>query len=660
MRWQFPASEPADQWVGSVELRRSYESTPATLFISEPSTGEQLGSFDTDGIQTYRFIVDHDPTGGTFGSWVATMSLTIGGRVPDPEVATGPTRGSQQETLRQAAVIWAYCYQTSEASVASMLCRVLGGEGAGCSAFDAFVSGFFIDNALRYLDTIVSRTLAAVAPINPLATAPDAHGRLLAEVRNNIDSIIAALRSKPFKPGELQNGVPMFDARLAGWLDAVDTRLAKLVRGAGREAAAKGGAAIWARWLPDDKNPPLRQLDNVALALWRKRVVPRLEREAKSSPMRVNAVRAPGDTDDHSPIPKIAAPTSWAIGAPGKEASKVDGEKFGTVPFLGQRALIPRSYSLLPSDRDKYPHQAVMALDTGESDALPVVVSQNQGLVMSTVAGKLALLILASPDVQKGNLVSITLGELARLTHPGSVRVRERELEATMRAMNELDGLSLYLPDTRKVRIFDVTRSYAPARAPAGLRLYYGLTATFQAVLEEIEERAFCESQLKGHEYNGAFLMNITGMLGLSNKEPSLLRYYTRFCAIWNAACVSGHFDPGKVPRLSPEEWAIRANALSDGVVEYLEAKGTGEQSKDRRRKLSDQRKRATDDIEALAGLGLVVLSKDRAGIRPLPPDNWRQAHEAARANGTRPRLLGNDDESLAYIDTHERRRGSR
>ena len=136
------------------------------------------------------------------------------------------------------------------------------------------------------------------------------------------------------------------------------------------------------------------------------------------------------------------------------------------------------------------------------------------------------------------------------------------------------------------------------------------------------------------------------------------MRYYTRFCAICNAACVSGHFDPGKVPRLPPEEWAIRANALSDGVVEYLEAKGAsnGDPTKDRRRQLSQERKRATDDIEALAALGLVVLSRDRAGIRPLPPDNWRQAREAFRTSGTRPRLLGDDDESLAYIDTQERR----
>lgn len=423
-----------------------------------------------------------------------------------------------------------------------------------------------------------------------------------------------------------------------------------------RKPPVEGG--MWRRWTTrEDGEIPLA-IGTLARVGWKHDVQPKVSRANKSKPLSVRA-NTSADGQVHARFPKVASPMTWAMGAPGKEhdiaardvdnaqpfdgAAEVDGQRFAHVPSIGQKALVPRSWSLLPSDREKYPHQTSLPLSIGEADALPVVVSQNQGVVMSTIAGKIALLVLASPDVQEGDMVHTTLAEITRLVCPAK-RIQQREITDTMKAINELDKLSLFLPDGRKLRIFDVTQSWAPERAGPGLPIYYGLTKNFALVFEEIRARGFAQPALRGQEYTGDFLMNLSGMLSLPNNEPALLRYYTRACAEWNAASVAGDFNPALAPARTAEEWAIRANALGHGVVEYLESKATGQAGKLevwRKAEAHKSRKKAADDLAQLEGCKLVRLeSTGRGALRVLPPDNWLEARRVGRETGGRPHPL--------------------
>jgi hypothetical protein len=656
---EYPAAEGAT--VKRFEVRSAPAETGAVSGEMFTEGGVKVAAFSLSspaGTSVVRFSFEHRSVDDGRHVWQVTLVLHF----PTPEEAEEEP-GCHAEVadvatdvapmVRLAAEFWTHWYRTGTALDHALLHRVLG----VWAPLDAVVALLSLHDAERYADAIVSKALDGLAG-DALATRDGARGKLTAELSKRLPELRDVIApANAVRADELEQGIPAWDARLARWLDGEKQ---KGMANALRKMSAKSSTP-WAAWLPmSDGQPPTIRLALAATAIWKNHVRPAIEREDKSKPhhVRVN-VTASGDA--HARFPKMTAPMSWAFGAPGKEVrmqdrevgdaplddattTEVDGQRFASVPLVGQRALVPRSWSLLPHDRDKYPHQTSLPMAIDEQEALPVVVSQNQGVVMSTVAGKLALLIFASPDVQCGEMSYLTLGELTRLVYP-SGRIQQREVATTMAAVNELDKLFLYLPDGRKLRIFDVTQSWAPDRAGPSMRIHYGLTRTFLGAFEEVKQRTFSRSVLQGQEYTGDFLMNLDGMLSLPNNKPALLRYYTRACALWNAACVTGKYDPAKVTPATPEEWAIRANTLSHGVAEYMEAKAAGESAPDRRRQLSAERKNIADDLDDLATRGLVVLSKSsKAGtVRVLPPENWLEARAMGRESGTRPYRLAAD-----------------
>ena len=657
---EYPAAEGAT--VKRFEVRSAPAETGALYGEMFTEGGVKVAAFSLSspaGTSVVRFSFEHRSVGDGRHVWQVALALHF----PTPEEAEEEP-GCHAEVadvatdvapmVRLAAEFWTHWYRTGTALDHALLHRVLG----VCAPLDAVVALLSLHDAERYADAIASKALDELAG-DALATHASARSKLAAELSRCLPDLRKVIApANTVRADELEQGIPAWDARLAGWLDGEKQ---KGMASALRKMSAKSSAP-WAAWLPrSDGQPPTIRLALAATAIWKNCVRPAIEREGRSKPHHVHAnVSANGDA--HARFPKMAAPMSWAFGAPGKEidmmgrevddvpldgATEVDGQRFASVPLVGQKALVPRSWSLLPHDRDKYPHQTCLPIDKDEHDALPIVVSQNQGVVMSTVAGKLALLIFASPDVQGGEMSYITLGELARLVYPKR-RIQQREVAAAMSAVNELGKLFLYLPDGRKLRIFDVTQSWAPERAGPSMRIHYGLTRTFLGAFEEVKRRTFSKSVLQGQEYTGDFLMNLSGMLALPNNQPALLRYYTRACALWNAACVTGDFDPSKVALATPEEWATRANALSHGVVEYLEAKAAGGDVPDRRRQLSAERKNITDDLDELADRGLVVLGKPgkTGALRVLPPGNWLEARNLGRENGARRHRLAADVEA--------------
>lgn len=647
--------------------RFSHRSGPCkdVAFVSElGETGQKIA---TEGTAFVRFTVEHVPAKDDAPSvFRVTLSMSVRDNMEPTVIAGGPTVSSGEPHVTDAEAsaaialagdMWTLWYMTGGDIEKHMLLQLLGPS----EAFDATVAFSHLNVADRFSSVVVQRALDRIKD-DPLASRRESTERLVEAFNDALPGIRSCLMpDRQLQPTAKENGVPLWDARLASWLDAQGCK--KLAKGVRQDGAKVNPLNPWAPWLPTGDAPPLRRLTNVATALWENKVRPAIERESRSKPLHVR-VNVSADGEAHARFPKIASPMSWAFGAPGKEvdmmgrevddapldgATEVDGQRFASVPLVGQKALVPRSWQLLPHDRDKYPHQTSLPMATEEQEALPVVVSQNQGVVMSTVAGKLALLIFASPEVQDGEMSYVTLGELTRLVYPNG-RVQQREVAATMSAVNEIGKLFLYLPDGRKLRIFDVTQSWAPDRAGASMPIHYGLTRTFLGAFEEVRNRTFSRSVLQGQEYTGDFLMNLSGMLALPNNQPALLRYYTRACALWNAACVTGQFDPSKVALATHEDWAIKANTLSHGVVEYMEAKAAGNLRALKpwhKSEASKSRKDVANDLDDLEGRGLVVLSKSsKAGtIRVLPPENWLEARTLGQTSGARRHRLAADIE---------------
>lgn len=638
-------------------LHRSGPWQNMALVSELADNGQEVRSEGTGFVQ---LVVEHVPASEKPAAWRAELSVCVSEAheiVRQTTVTYGegqkPSNEATSAAVALAGDLWTIWYLTGESLERCLLLQLLGSE-----AFDATVAFSHLMIAERFAESIARHALSRLTG-DPLASRSGAVERLCEQLVSVLPEVRACLAPNgDIHPTSTENGIPLWDERLASWLDAQKCRaLASAQRRDGAKATKQGSP--WGIWLPAEDAPALRPLTRVADALWSKRVRPAIERESRSKPLHVRAnVSADGET--HARFPKITSPISWAFGAPGKEidmacpvvedtsldgATEVDGQRFASVPLVGQKALVSRSWSLLPHDRDKYPHQMCMPLST-ECDALPVVVSQNQGVVMSTIAGKLALLILASPDVQSGEMSYATLGELARLVYPAA-RIQPREVAGTFSAVNELSRLYLYLPDGRKLQIFDTTQTWAPERASPSTVIHYGLTRSFMAVFDEIRSKAFSRPKMRGQEFTGDFLMNLSGMLSLPNNQPALLRYYTRACALWNAACVTGAFDPAKITEATPDEWAMRANTLSHGVVEYLEARAAGNMGAIKpwhKSEASKVRKDVVKDLDNLAERGLVTLVKCKRGaVRILPPANWLEARALGVSNGARLHRLASE-----------------
>lgn len=447
----------------------------------------------------------------------------------------------------------------------------------------------------------------------------------------------------PREAHKLDGSAPLWlDEALADYLDGLGTteaaKASKAVRrkaGERVKAYTAGGSALdwlepWLSDLPDGEAGvmfvgALPAVRNLARFVWLDEVRPALS----APPHRVEAVSVAGD--HYAKMPKVVAPVSWGFGAPGIAAVEVDGNAYAEAPTLAK--LIPRTWALLPADYAKRPHQTMLALELDEAAALPVMVADAQGYVLSPQAAKLALVMLASEGVRRGGLHAADVGTLTRWTRPEAPRIRARDYETTAKALEELNRLWLYLPDETRVKLFDLQLPRTPDAARADMVLRWGLSGTLRAALEE----GIRGPMLDGREYNGEFLINLTGAMRLPNTEPALLRYYMRAAADWNNACSAGSFDAERVKAHTRERWAVLANALPRGAAEYLAAKkGHRAATSSRRAELSKARAAAAEHLERLAEeYGLAKLEKvGRDGFRLLPTSEHLEARDKARAKG--------------------------
>lgn len=649
LRWQFPVDDFTQEILKPVCISHLFQFTPEILPLLSlhPSYKPESSSNTCQAVFRIKpcLNINESPT------WQISLTISVfKGSTKDVSSNVGSSAIAQIQYLPIAARLWTKCYLTSDTKAQSGLCKILGAS----IDFDGLIAHNFLTyQALHGLDDLVTHVLQSASKDgDDWATTPAAQGRLLAEIRATMDELRLVLlgNSTTFIPNDLDRGIPAWDARLAHWIEKLGAKtIAKDVRDRGRIAANTGGAAFWEKWLPSPAWPPLRRLAFAAFALWSVRVRPTLEREARSAPLQIGIITYAGDS--YAAMPKIAAPVSWAFGAPGIPVKEVDGDHYAHEPsFIEDTALLPRSWKLLPSDHSRKPHQTALPIDDihinqgylknessvsqnpmeDHGETLPVAIAGSQGYVLSPYAAKIALLMLASPQVKAGEMVRSTIGELTRLTRPEAKRLQSRDYEAAARGLDELHHLFIFLPDNTKVPVFQVQSPARPELARPDMTLRYGLTALFSEALSQAASGSLHGPGLQGREYSGQFLLNLTGTMRLPNNKPTLLRYYMRFAAHWNAAFTpgsKGEFDLGRMPSHTIEEWAAIANALPPGVVEYIEAKRGGIVSKKRAPQLSMERKRAIEDLDTLADEhGLIKLEKRGDVILPLPPSSYIEA----------------------------------
>jgi len=481
------------------------------------------------------------------------------------------------------------------------------------------------------------RLLENVAPaVLDTVKAEDTKGarRTLA---NHVSEHVERLRADlgldappPVSEAEALEIVNALDEGFARHVETMGEAGGKLARKVRAESKKRTGADVETRWKPwakADGKP--RWLLELARVTW----LHEAKREADARPFAPTVVRANGDR--WAKQPKVIAPVSWAMGAPGMRAIKLDGENYAPEPGVAVK-LVPRSFALLAGidGHERRPHQTVLALESEEDQtALAVAVVGATNYAISPLAAKLALLVLASEDVRSGKLQRSTLEQLAQNSHPGA-RIQPRELHATAAALDDLRRLFVYLPNGTKIQTFDTTSAASPGFAVKDLVVKLGLARTFLDALAS----GVHGGTLRGNEYNGDFLVNLDAAMRLPGKRPALLRHYIRAAAHWNASFKpGGAFDEGKLPAYTAEKWGAMTNSLPPGVVEYLDAGGK-RTSSTQRAAFSKSRKSMLEDLEYLHENGLVRFEKSgRDRFRLLPPDAYQVAWTLARKAGARP-----------------------
>ena len=432
----------------------------------------------------------------------------------------------------------------------------------------------------------------------------------------------------------LDTPLPTTEAEAAHELDALAESLSVYIATIGvngdryasdiREKHAEKEHAFW-----QAKGSGARWLVTVALVVW----IDQAAREATATDFALSVVRAGGDR--YVKQPKLVAPISWAMGAPGVALSsvKLDGDRYAPEPAVATR-LVPRTLALLSGldGHERRPHQTTLDIET-EEQALAVHVVGATHYAISPHAAKLALLILGSEEARKGTLQRATLGDWAAEIYPGA-RIQPRELQQTAKALDELDGLFVHLPIGNKMRVFEAISASTPANAQKSLPVAAGLSRAFAEMLAE----GIRGDGLRGSEYNGDFLVNLDGAMRLSAKRPALLRHYVRAAAHWNAAFKpGGGFDPEKLRLYTPQGWATITNRLPLGVVEHLRSGGKRSTNPTADAAWRKERQGMNDELDELESVGLVKIERKREGFRLLPPDVHLEAFALARKAGTRP-----------------------
>lgn len=421
----------------------------------------------------------------------------------------------------------------------------------------------------------------------------------------------------------------------AAWLQQLQQLDPEAAQSAKNGLDAPGSAMPWLRSYESGEvcskrrlQPPVARVAfarELALALWRTR--------AQNAPR--FTISAVPDDSGFAGLPKVAAGISWALGAPGETI--VDGDQYAHEPAiapnaLSSNALLPRSHSiegLFPGDYLNRPHTALLPLEYDEHEAIfAVAMTAATQYAISPVAGKEALLLLASTVEAGDKPQRIVIGDLARRMNPDVKRLVKSYYVSAARGLEQLRGLFVYFNDYRRVPCFDIWEApWTPEHATKDMET---IARVHPALLRRIG--AYDKSQ---NPFRGYFLINLSGAMGLPTRKPGLLRLYVRTAAGWNAGWkpgTKGKPDPSQIPARMLDEWAALTNSMSPAAVEYLRSKGKS----GNRHKASAARRDIRQWFEELEGRNLLRLEKRGRLLQPIWPEAYLHAWDIARMKGLR------------------------
>jgi hypothetical protein len=391
----------------------------------------------------------------------------------------------------------------------------------------------------------------------------------------------------------------------------------------------------WANWLTSHRGSAYIRI--LAACLW-------LDQVQYESPRGIELVPIENaQILEHGQYPKHTAGIAWALGGQGIETEiEVDGDGYAYEPGIAAAILMPVSKPLLKVAELKKPHQEILPVEIQQETSLAVAVANaTQGGVLSPIAAKIGLIVLGSPTAQAGKHLSATVGQLAKMAYPYAKRIQQRELREVGSAANELRDVFFFPPPNKRIPLFDVAQGIRHIdQVRASDVIVWGLHPMYLYTFGELIAG-------KGSgPHNGYFLLNLSGVLGLTVKQASAMRLLVRSSAQWNASYhfKSEEYDRDRVPWISLDEMAAQANVYPLEVVSYLEA--TGQPRPDKRRRLSDAREAVREDFQILEDAGLAIGEiRGKAGgteCRLLAPKSWVEARKKARSSmpSARSRLL--------------------
>ena len=328
------------------------------------------------------------------------------------------------------------------------------------------------------------------------------------------------------------------------------------------------------------------------------------------------------DGDHYCKVGKELGTIAWAMGGAG--SVEVDGDHYQKAP--GITRYVTRSLAVIGGP-PKRASQIVLPLELPEPDEAPLmirVITDSQ-FIIPPRAAKLALFMMVTAGREPCGGTVKQLYHALNPEHTG--RVLTRDLQRVAADARALIPMRVVLPDYTDVRIFDIRAPVEPGKATADQFITWYHGQNFSSIVGQ-------DGRIKGQ-----FVINLTGAMRLdASKEAPLLRHYLQACAGWNDAHGpgGGPFDERYTETFDIEKWAMRVNALSSQAVEYLRAQG---KERRLRQKLSDDKRRARDDLARLEEVHGLLVVKELRGSRfqVLPSGGLLEAWALWRKGNARP-----------------------
>jgi hypothetical protein len=424
-----------------------------------------------------------------------------------------------------------------------------------------------------------------------------------------------------WRPPRYADEMSLPDALLGNRLKSIGEHGAKLANDLAKRARERVNSAPYKVWFDPTVRGLCRYPWLLAEALWIDQVKPLLD----AGPPRPAMVKGKDSGDEYWKVDKTLGAISWAVAGMGN--IDVDGDQYAATPAATR--YLPRAHAVLP--RGRRPSQQILGAALYDEPGGVSLISRTLGdtqALLGEDASKLSLLFMATG----AKFTKLTLGELVKTVTPNGRRIQKRDIERVARALRDVRGLGLVLPDDTDIQLFDVRAPRSPERADKGQTIAWSYSNNFADVLSG----GRCTDSKTLNALRGEFLINFTAFMNFNGNQGLLMRHYLAACTVFNDSMGFGAragYDPSAAPTFTREEWAAQTNSLSQAAVDLLTEGTTRARSASKARDL----KKSDEALDALEAAGLIILEGPANARRIIAPDEWQEAHRLFRSGGARP-----------------------